>query len=94
MKSLSRHKTFIKDLRNVQLTDTQATKLFLYVAKLLNNEAFKSKDMLLSRLARGFSGVVKRIDDLLMVTWVISNRDKNHKTVAYHTATMVFATIS
>jgi mRNA interferase YafQ len=39
MKSLSRHKTFIKDLRNVRLTDSQATKLFLYVAKLLNDES-------------------------------------------------------
>lgn len=38
MKTLSRHKTFIKDMRTVRLTDTQATKLFLYVAKLLNNE--------------------------------------------------------
>jgi hypothetical protein len=28
MKSVSRHKTFIKDMRNVRLTDTQATKLF------------------------------------------------------------------
>lgn len=39
MKSLSRHKTFIKDLRNVRLTDSQATKLFLYVAQLLNDES-------------------------------------------------------
>lgn len=38
MKVLLRHKTFIKDMRNARLTDTQATKLFLYVAKLLNNE--------------------------------------------------------
>lgn len=38
MKTLSRHKTFIKDMRMVRLTDTQATKLFLYVAKLLNDE--------------------------------------------------------
>ncbi|WP_251827508.1 type II toxin-antitoxin system RelE/ParE family toxin [Methylovulum psychrotolerans] len=33
-----RHKAFIKDMRDFRLTDTQATKLFLYVAKLLNNE--------------------------------------------------------
>ena len=39
MKSLSRHKSFIKDLRNVRLTDSQATKLFLYVAKLLTDES-------------------------------------------------------
>ena len=38
MKTLSRHKTFIKDMRNVRLTDTQATKLFLYVSKLLNGD--------------------------------------------------------
>ncbi|MCX7113697.1 MAG: type II toxin-antitoxin system YafQ family toxin [Proteobacteria bacterium] len=38
MKSLSRHKTFIKDMRNVRLTEAQATKLFLYVAGLLKNE--------------------------------------------------------
>lgn len=38
MKTLSRHKTFIKDMRNTRLTETQATKLFLYVAKLLNDE--------------------------------------------------------
>jgi mRNA interferase YafQ len=36
MKTLSRHKTFIKDMRTVRLTDGQATKLFLYVANLLN----------------------------------------------------------
>ena len=35
MKTLSRHKTFIKDLRNTRLTETQATRLFSYVAKLL-----------------------------------------------------------
>ena len=38
MKTLSRHKTFIKDMRNIRLTETQATKLFLYVAKLLSDE--------------------------------------------------------
>ena len=38
MKTLSRHKTFIKDMRNLRLTDIQTTKLFLYVAKLLNDE--------------------------------------------------------
>jgi mRNA interferase YafQ len=38
MKLLLRHKTFIKDMRNVRLTDTQATKLFLYIANLLKNE--------------------------------------------------------
>lgn len=29
---------FIKDMRNIRLTDTQTTKLFLYVTKLLNDE--------------------------------------------------------
>ena len=38
MKLLSRHKLFIKDMRNIRLVETQATKLFLYVAKLLNDE--------------------------------------------------------
>lgn len=38
MKTLSRHKAFIKDMRNTRLTEIQATKLFLYVAKLLNDE--------------------------------------------------------
>ena len=38
MRILSRHKMFVKDLRNFRLTDTQATKLFLYVANLLNDE--------------------------------------------------------
>ncbi len=32
MKTISRHKTFIKDMRNLRLTETQVTKLFLYVA--------------------------------------------------------------
>jgi mRNA interferase YafQ len=39
MKTLFRHKMFIKDLRTIRLTDTQATKLFLYVANLLKNES-------------------------------------------------------
>ena len=38
MRQLIRHKAFIKDMRNVRLTDTQATKLFLYVAKLLEDQ--------------------------------------------------------
>ncbi len=38
MKTLSRHKTFIKDMRNTRLVETQVAKLFLYAAKLLNNE--------------------------------------------------------
>jgi mRNA interferase YafQ len=38
MKTLARHKTFLKDMRNLRLTETQATKLFLYVANLLNGE--------------------------------------------------------
>ncbi|MEN9502339.1 MAG: hypothetical protein RI964_1624 [Pseudomonadota bacterium] len=38
MRQLIRHKAFIKDMRNVRLTDTQATKLFLYVAKLLDDQ--------------------------------------------------------
>lgn len=37
MKTISRHKTFIRDMRNVRLTDTQATKLFQYIARLLND---------------------------------------------------------
>lgn len=36
MKTLSRHKSFIKDMRTVRFTDGQAAKLFLYVANLLN----------------------------------------------------------
>ena len=36
MRQLIRHKSFIKDMRNVRLTDTQTAKLFLYVAKLLD----------------------------------------------------------
>jgi mRNA interferase YafQ len=38
MMQLIRHKTFIKDMRDVRLTDTQATKLFLYVANLLDTQ--------------------------------------------------------
>jgi len=38
MKTISRHKTFIKDMRNFPLKDVQATKLFLYVTRLLNDE--------------------------------------------------------
>lgn len=38
MKTLCRHKVFIKDMRNMRLAESQATKLFLYVAKLLNDE--------------------------------------------------------
>ena len=38
MKTILRHKTFIKDMRNFRLTDIQATKFFLYVARLLNDE--------------------------------------------------------
>jgi len=34
MKTLSRHKTFIKDRRGIRLTEIQAAKLFLYVATL------------------------------------------------------------
>ena len=36
MKTLLRHKTFIKDMRTIRLTDGQAAKLFLSVANLLN----------------------------------------------------------
>jgi len=43
VKTLSRHKTFIKDMRTIRLTDTQATKLFLYVANLLKNEPLPSE---------------------------------------------------
>lgn len=46
MKTLFRHKQFIKDMRSVRLTDGQVTRLFLYVASLLKNEQLpaKSKD--------------------------------------------------
>ncbi len=46
MKSIVRHKTFFKDMRNLRLTENQVTKLFLYVAKLLNDEVLptESKD--------------------------------------------------
>ena len=46
MKTLFRHKQFIKDMRAVRLTDGQTTKLFLYVANLLKDEALpaESKD--------------------------------------------------
>jgi mRNA interferase YafQ len=37
MKTLLRHKSFIKDMRTVRLTDGQTAKLFLYVANLLND---------------------------------------------------------
>lgn len=49
MKTLSRHKTFIKDMRNTRLVEAQAAKLFLYVAKLLNNEPLppEAKDHIL-----------------------------------------------
>ncbi len=39
MKTLSRHKTFVKDMRNARLTEGQFTKLFLYVADLLNGKS-------------------------------------------------------
>lgn len=39
MKTLSRHKTFVKDMRNARLTERQFTKLFLYVADLLNGKS-------------------------------------------------------
>ncbi len=32
------YKVFIKDMRTVRLAETQAAKLFVYVAKLLNDE--------------------------------------------------------
>lgn len=46
MKSVVRHKSFIKDLRKMRLTDRQITKLFLFVSLLLNEEALppESKD--------------------------------------------------
>jgi len=46
MKTLFRHKQFIKDMRNVRLTDGQATKFFIYVANLLKDEVLpaESKD--------------------------------------------------
>lgn len=43
MKSIVRHKTFLKDMRNVRLTENQVTKLFLYVAKLLNDEVLPTE---------------------------------------------------
>ncbi|MES9856866.1 MAG: type II toxin-antitoxin system YafQ family toxin [Sedimenticola sp.] len=50
MKTLSRHKRFIKDLRNTRLSDSQAAKLFLYIAALLNGEVLpeESRDHALS----------------------------------------------
>ena len=46
MKTISRHKSFIKDMKNVRMTDTQITKLFLYVSALLSNKPLppESKD--------------------------------------------------
>ena len=38
MKTLSRQKNFVKDIRNARLTEGRFTKLFLYVADLLNNK--------------------------------------------------------
>jgi mRNA interferase YafQ len=38
VRTILRHKLFIKDMRNVRLTDTQTTKFFLYIAALLNAE--------------------------------------------------------
>jgi len=38
MRKLDRHKFFIKDSRKINLTNTQATKLFLYIASLLRKE--------------------------------------------------------
>lgn len=46
MRKLDRHKQFLKDSKNVKLTDGQATKLFLYIAALLKDEMLpkESKD--------------------------------------------------
>ena len=46
MKAVSHHKLFIKDMKSVRLTDTQITKLFLYVSRLLGNKSLppESKD--------------------------------------------------
>jgi len=43
MKSVVRHKSFIKDLRKVRLTDKQITKLFLFVSLLFNDESLPSE---------------------------------------------------
>jgi mRNA-degrading endonuclease YafQ of YafQ-DinJ toxin-antitoxin module len=62
MKTLSRHKTFIKDMRTARLTDTQASKLFLYVAQLLKNEPLppEARNIVSPWLAY-YSGVIERI---------------------------------
>ena len=39
MKTLSRHKTFIKDMRTVRLTDTQATR---HLSKITTIQAMKA----------------------------------------------------
>lgn len=39
MLELEVHKIFIKDLKKAQLNSTNSAKLFLYISKLLNNEA-------------------------------------------------------
>jgi mRNA interferase YafQ len=39
MKSLSRHKSFVKDMRHARLTEGQFTKLFLYVHDLLDGKS-------------------------------------------------------
>jgi len=45
MRSLLRHKAFIRDMRKVHLTDTQAGKFFLYVATLLKGEPLPPEAM-------------------------------------------------
>ena len=50
MRKLDRHKFFLKDSRNIKITDQQATKLFLYIAALLKDETLpkESRDHSLS----------------------------------------------
>ena len=39
MRKLERTRFFIKDIKNVKMTDTQYGKFIIYIAKLLNNES-------------------------------------------------------
>lgn len=44
-KQLERHKQFVKDYRNLRISDQQSTKLFLYVAALLKNETLPPESL-------------------------------------------------
>ncbi len=68
MRQLIRHKSFIKDMRNVRLTDTQATKLFLYVTNLLNSQPLppESRDHALQGIWNDFRELHLGDDTLLI----------------------------